>query len=391
MKCLLRFVSLVVFIAVTPLIAEPLVYEGAEGPGKGQHIVFVANDHEYRSEQTCPLLAKILAKHYGFKCTVLFGINAEGFIEPGAKNLPGLEILPDADLLVFYTRFLNLPDEQVDHLVDYFERGGPVVALRTSSHAFNGQKGKWAKLNFNYQGKDYPGGLGKQILGNTWAKTGQQHYGDNHVTACRITPAESGVGHAILAGVRSIHAFSGAYSSPVPDGATSLLDLQVLTTFWPSESYDTEKPIVTAAWVRDSYVAPSGEEKKARVMYTSIGASEDFLDEDARRLLVNGCFWALGREEIIKPYLNVSIVGGFSPSPYATSVLYSEGVLPTDLSAWDSQIMPTGKTLRGLKNPNVGESHHIYRSLISRNEFREMLEETVPGFDRTIYKPRPAK
>ena len=42
----------------------------------------------------------------------------------------------------------------------------PVVGVRTSTHSFNGQKGKWAKLNFNYNGEDYRGGLGEQIFGN---------------------------------------------------------------------------------------------------------------------------------------------------------------------------------------------------------------------------------
>ncbi|MFT6577308.1 MAG: hypothetical protein ACJA16_005523, partial [Akkermansiaceae bacterium] len=30
-------------------ISAPLTFEGTEGPGKGKHIVFIANDHEYRS------------------------------------------------------------------------------------------------------------------------------------------------------------------------------------------------------------------------------------------------------------------------------------------------------------------------------------------------------
>ena len=38
-----------------------VVYEGADGPGKGKHIVFVSGDEEYRSEEALPMLAKILA------------------------------------------------------------------------------------------------------------------------------------------------------------------------------------------------------------------------------------------------------------------------------------------------------------------------------------------
>ena len=49
-----------------------VVYEGDSGPGKGKHILFIASDHEYRGEETCPAIARIMAKRYGFKCTVLF-------------------------------------------------------------------------------------------------------------------------------------------------------------------------------------------------------------------------------------------------------------------------------------------------------------------------------
>lgn len=153
--------------AIEPVSAQ-LVYEGDSGFGKGKHIVFIANDHEYRSEQSCPALARILAKRFGFRCTVLFGVNDAGEIQSGGAGMPHLDSLKDADLLFFFARFMKLPDSQADMLVEYFERGGPVVGVRTSTHCFNGQKGKWGKLNYNYQGKDYLGGLGEQIFGITW-------------------------------------------------------------------------------------------------------------------------------------------------------------------------------------------------------------------------------
>ncbi|MBM3831490.1 MAG: hypothetical protein FJ406_13285, partial [Verrucomicrobia bacterium] len=60
--------------------AAPLVFQGTDGPGKGKHLVLIAGDHEYRSEETLPAMARILAKHHGFKCTVLFDIDADGHI-----------------------------------------------------------------------------------------------------------------------------------------------------------------------------------------------------------------------------------------------------------------------------------------------------------------------
>ena len=68
--------------------ADHVVYEGDAGPGQGKHILFIASDHEYRGEETCPAIARIMAKRYGFKCTVLFGQN-NGLIKQGSSEIPG--------------------------------------------------------------------------------------------------------------------------------------------------------------------------------------------------------------------------------------------------------------------------------------------------------------
>src|SRR2546421_8471531 len=117
---------------------EPwVVYDGSEGPGKGKHIVLVGGDEEYRSEEALPQLGKILAKHHGFKCTVLFAIDPEdGTINPNISNIPGLEALKSADLMIVFLRFRHLPDEQMKYLVDYIESGKPIIGMRTATHAF---------------------------------------------------------------------------------------------------------------------------------------------------------------------------------------------------------------------------------------------------------------
>src|SRR5260221_22298 len=85
MKQLITFFTLLV-VAISAG-AAPVVYEGPTGAGKGRHIVFIASDHESKSEEILPALARILAKHHGFKCTVLFGIDpATGEIKPGQSN-----------------------------------------------------------------------------------------------------------------------------------------------------------------------------------------------------------------------------------------------------------------------------------------------------------------
>src|ERR1700742_4161418 len=101
--------------------ADPwIVIEGQSGPGKGKHVVLVSGDEEYRSEEALPQLAKILAKHHGFKCTVLFALAEDGTIDPNRQdNIPGLEALRQADLMIIATRFRNLPDAQMKEVVDY--------------------------------------------------------------------------------------------------------------------------------------------------------------------------------------------------------------------------------------------------------------------------------
>ncbi|MGF1583093.1 MAG: hypothetical protein ACFCD0_27550 [Gemmataceae bacterium] len=172
------------FSLATIANADPLVYEGKKGPGKGKHIVFIASDHEYRSEETLPALARILAKHHGFKCTVLFGVNKKGEIQPGASNIPGIEALDSADLCVIFTRFQDWPEDQMTYFVKYLKRGGPLVGLRTATHAFRIRgKSKFAKYTNGYGGQDFRGGFGRQILGEKWAG----HYGGNHRQSTRVT------------------------------------------------------------------------------------------------------------------------------------------------------------------------------------------------------------
>src|SRR5205823_5397540 len=99
-----------------PLAAQDpwVVYQGGDGAGKGKHIVLVSGDEEYRSEEALPQLGKILARQHGFRCTVLFAIDPKtGVINPTVSNIPGLETLKSADLMIIATRFRNLPESQM--------------------------------------------------------------------------------------------------------------------------------------------------------------------------------------------------------------------------------------------------------------------------------------
>ena len=135
-----------------PESAQWLTYDGGDGPGQGKHIVLIAADQEYRSEQAMPMMAGILSKHHGFDCTVLFGVNTEGLVDPTMPvypkkgeedsfqehDIPGLEHLEKADLVIFFPRLLTLPKEQLDLIVQYLDSGKPFLTLRTGNHGFRG-------------------------------------------------------------------------------------------------------------------------------------------------------------------------------------------------------------------------------------------------------------
>src|SRR5215831_18206277 len=136
MRTALRAAAFCLLSSVFLIGADRLVLPGKTGPGKGKRIVLVSGDEEYRSEQALPQLARILSERHGFDCTVLFAIDPkDGTIDPTrADNIPGLDTLDSADLMILFTRFRDLPDAQMKHIVDYVESGRPVVALRTATH-----------------------------------------------------------------------------------------------------------------------------------------------------------------------------------------------------------------------------------------------------------------
>src|SRR5262245_48802882 len=187
--------------ALSPSAGAGVVYEGADGPGKGKHIVLVAGDEEYRSEEALPQLGKILARHHGFKCTVLLPIDPkDGTINPNVSNIPGLEALESADLLVIFTRFRDLPDEQMKHLVDYIESGRPIVGIRTATHAFNIEDNKKTYAKYTWTSKDpaYEQGFGRQVLGETWIS----HHGKHGSQSTRGLIAPGQESHPILRGIK---------------------------------------------------------------------------------------------------------------------------------------------------------------------------------------------
>jgi len=318
-------------------VAAPLVFEGSEGPGKGKHLVFLAGDHEYRSEESLPELARILAKRHGFKCTVLFNIDpSTGEITAGNSNMPGLEALDSADLAVVFLRFQNFPPEQMKHFDDYLNRGGPVVGLRTATHAFKMKAGDpFLKHSYDYKGKDFELGFGHQVLGQTWVG----HYGGNHRQSTRITIVDDKKTHPILRGVKDVWVQAGGYVGKPIDGEI-LTTAQPLNGMTPDSPPDATKPPMASEWTR-TYKSASG--KTGRVFTSLYGTSEDILNDGYRRLLVNGCFWALGIEDSIKPDADIAFVGPFKPNTFNGGG-YARGIKPEMYAGFESPIPANNRT-----------------------------------------------
>lgn len=294
-----------------------LHFEGKSGPGKGKHIVLVSGDDEYRSEEALPMMAKILSQHHGFTCTVLFAIEPEtGHIKPDYQNnIPGLEHLREADLMILFTRFRELPDEQTKYFEEYLLAGKPIIGIRTATHAFHyGKKKTSPYFKYHWQNPEGPwkGGFGQRIFGETWVA----HHGEHGKEGARGLP--DGVqqlnDHPILRGVRDIWVPSDVYSiKNLPAEAQVLIHGQSTQGMTATSPLMWEKSVMPVAWTKN-YQIEGGKAGKAFV--STMGASIDLVSEDLRRMYVNAVYWSLGMGDQVKPDLNVEIVGSYEPSMF---------------------------------------------------------------------------
>jgi len=315
-------IPLTLFLMAAATPADRLVLDG-----KGKHIVFVSGDEEYRSEESLPALARILNKHHGFRCTVLYAIDPKtGEINPDIQNnIPGLESLETADLMVIATRFRNLPDEQMRFIDRYLARGGPIVALRTATHAFAlDAKSAYRKYSWNNKDEDWQGGFGRQILGETWIR----HHGKHAVQSSRGVVVAEQSNHPILRGVKDIWGPADVYAVrlPLPGDSLPLVMGQVLTGMQPTDAPvdgPVNSPMMPVAWTK--LYGP----QKQRVFVTTMGGATDLLNDGVRRMVVNAVFWALKQERRIKPDLNISFVLEYKPTNFKFGG-YIRGLKPGD-------------------------------------------------------------
>ncbi|MFK8008261.1 MAG: hypothetical protein AB8H03_18030 [Saprospiraceae bacterium] len=346
----------------TKVVKEPIQWVNyqAKNNSKSKHVVLISGDEEYRSEESLPQLAKILTEHHGFDCTVLFAQNPEqpGLIDPNYSfNIPGMDQLKEADLMILFTRFRALPEEQMAHFENYLLEGKPLLALRTSTHAFNfkDKNHAFAHYDWNYKGDkiDWHLGFGKKILGETW----YSHHGHHQHQSARGIIAPNAENHPLVNGIESgaMWGPSDVYGIRMPmDGdAQSIILGQTIDRTDPHDKadpfygmkesddkiattrqdkkYNPNDPMPPIVWTK-SYQISNG--KKGQSITSTIGAATDMADEEVRRLFVNATYHLLNME--VPQKAKVDFVGKYSPSAFAfhTDEYWKEKALKVENHLW---------------------------------------------------------
>ncbi len=319
------------------------------GDPEKANIVLVSGDEEYRSEEALPQMAKILSQRHGFNCTVLFAQDPErpGIIDPNyVGNIPGLESLDNADLMILFTRFRALPDEQMAYINNYLASGKPVLGIRTSTHAFMFEEADFESSFAHYgsfyeEENEWKGGFGRLVLGEKWIS----HHGEHGDQSTKGFVAPDAEGHPILTGISDgdVWGPTDVYGVrlPLPGDSKPLILGQVTERVLdfdendprlgmrPTDSepagtdlrendedeeveVDLNDPMMPVAWTK-SYQIPDGTTGK--VFASTIGSSTDLLEEGTRRLMVNGVYWLLDLD--VPEKADVAVVGNYSPSRFA--------------------------------------------------------------------------
>ena len=278
------------------------------------------------------MLAQILAKKHGFNCTVLFPVNpSDGTIDATyLSNIPGLEKLDSADLMIIFTRFRELPDDQMEHIDNYLKAGKPVIGMRTATHAFNYKKNphsKFAQYDYASKAEGWQEGFGKKILGETWVS----HHGDHGKEGTRalIDGRQQNAKHPVLNGVHDIWCPTDVYTiNSLPDDAQVLLYGQPTKGMTATSPINLRKTVMPVAWTTSYELEPG---KRGRVFASTMGASVDLQNEDLRRLFVNACYWAMGIEKDLPQKANVDFVSPYRPTMFGFD-LFKKGTYPSKYS-----------------------------------------------------------
>ncbi|QDT36700.1 Trehalose utilization [Stratiformator vulcanicus] len=291
-------------------------------------IVFLTGDEEYRSEESMPMLARILKRDYGVRVEVLYALAPDGTINPtNVESIPGMEILEQADLLVLFTRFRDLPHDQFRHFLKYVDSQKPIVGFRTATHAFRFR-------DESSQHRAWNGPKMRELIGQQWI-THHGHFGDGKEPLTAVEPVAAKSMHPILRGVKPFNAYSWLYhvsggGDTLAGDSDPLVEGRSLRSKHAAEGrearYPSEQPVV---WTKTYNSAGDGS---GRVFFTTLGHPFDFKQESMRKLALNGILWALGQEkQIPQDGANATIVGDYDPNNSGFGDKYKKDLRPAEL------------------------------------------------------------
>ena len=208
-------------------------------------IHIISGAKEYQSEASMKAFSAWMEKHYEVKFTASWG-------HDGIEKLPNLEALAQADLMFVFARRMKLVEPQMKLIRAHWEKGKPIVGVRTASHAFQ----KADNEIFD-----------RQVMGGNY----QGHFSDERVKVTHLLK-----GHPVLRGVKVFPSGKLYKAGPLAKGTTVLQQGDI----------GTDKQNVS--WVNTW--------KGGRTFYTSLGIPEDFKDKDFKQMLVNAIYWTSERK-----------------------------------------------------------------------------------------------
>jgi rhodanese-related sulfurtransferase/type 1 glutamine amidotransferase len=222
----------------------------AAEPARKPTVVLISGEFEYKSAESLPAFKKFLEAKYPVNCVYL-----ERKGGTNVHDIPGLEVLEQADLAVIFIRRMTLPQDQLNRFKQYLKAGKPIVGIRTASHAFENWK-EWDR----------------EVLGGNY----HMHYGQELLPVVRAVPEAAH--HPILKGLPAeFTATGGLYkNAPLPKDSSPLLLGSI-----------PNQPVEPVAWTH-SY-------QGSRIFYTSLGHPKDFETEPFKQLVVNAIYWGLNQ------------------------------------------------------------------------------------------------
>jgi nicotinamidase-related amidase/type 1 glutamine amidotransferase len=226
------------------------------------HVAIVIAEQEYRTHETLPPFA---LDHLGkeFKVSFVFANEKE------RNDLPGIDVLNEADVLLLSVRRRVLPPAQMSVIREYLESGKPIVGIRTANHALLLRKQAPPEGFESWDTWD------ADIFGGSYTN----HYGVG--PEVEVSVAADGADHPILKGVNaaSIKGKGSLYIvNPLAASTTPLLIGAI-----------PEKASETIAWTNRTKFG-------GKSFYTSLGHVDDFAQPEFRKLLANAVQWAATSE-----------------------------------------------------------------------------------------------